>query len=90
MKTATSNTAQQQTQHTGYLASRRSPAWIQARIFFNIFRVVIGVVILASMPWTGPLALLGLIPLAWAAVAFPWLYRLQHGGQGKPAARAAQ
>jgi hypothetical protein len=90
MSTATDNTARQQTGRTGYLASRRSPGWIQARIFFNVFRVILGVVLLASMPWSGRWALLGLIPLAWAAVAFPWLYRLQHGGQGKGAAPAAR
>jgi signal transduction histidine kinase len=47
------------------------------RIACGIFNVVLGVVLLASAPWTGPLALLGLLPLAGAALIFWTVYRLQ-------------
>lgn len=60
------------------LARRRSPGWMQARIVFNAYRILLGVLLLASLPWTGPLALLGIIPIVWAAVSYSWIYRVQH------------
>jgi hypothetical protein len=65
-----------------YLATRRNPGWMRARVGFNLFRVVLGVLILSTMPMAGRLALLGVIPLVWAAVSFAWMYRVQ---QGSPA-----
>jgi signal transduction histidine kinase len=50
---------------------------VGVRIACGIFNVVLGVVLLASAPWTGPLALLGLLPLAGAALIFWTVYRLQ-------------
>ncbi|HEX9541798.1 MAG TPA: histidine kinase, partial [Streptosporangiaceae bacterium] len=47
------------------------------RIASGIFNVVLGVVLLASAPWSGPLALLGLLPWAGAALIFWTVYRLQ-------------
>jgi hypothetical protein len=51
---------------------------MQARIVFNAYRILLGVLLLASLPWTGPLALLGIIPIVWAAVSYSWIYRVQH------------
>jgi signal transduction histidine kinase len=56
---------------------RRPRLWVGVRIACGIFNVVLGVVLLASAPWTGPLALLGLLPLAGAALIFWTVYRLQ-------------
>jgi signal transduction histidine kinase len=50
---------------------------VGVRIACGIFNVVLGVVLLASAPWTGALALLGLLPLAGAALIFWTVYRLQ-------------
>jgi len=47
------------------------------RIACGIFNVVLGVALLASVHWTGPLALLGVLPLAGAALIFWTVYRLQ-------------
>jgi hypothetical protein len=51
---------------------------MRARIVFNAYRILLGVLLLASLPWTGPLALLGIIPIVWAAVSYSWIYRVQH------------
>jgi signal transduction histidine kinase len=56
---------------------RRPRLAVGVRIACGIFNVVLGVVLLASAPWTGPLALLGLLPLAGAALIFWTVYRLQ-------------
>ncbi|HET9720918.1 MAG TPA: histidine kinase, partial [Solirubrobacteraceae bacterium] len=47
------------------------------RVACGIFNVVLGVLLLASARWLGPLALLGLLPLAGAALIFWTVYRLQ-------------
>jgi hypothetical protein len=59
---------------------RSAPGWHgpRARIFYNILRVIVGALILSSIRYAGPLAFVGLIPLAWAAVGFWWIYRRQH------------
>jgi signal transduction histidine kinase len=56
---------------------RRPRRYAGLRIACGIFNVVIGVALLASVPWTGPLALLGALPLAGAALIFWTVYRLQ-------------
>jgi signal transduction histidine kinase len=56
---------------------RRPRLAMGVRIACGIFNVVLGVVLLASAPWTGPLAVLGLLPLAGAALIFWTVYRLQ-------------
>jgi signal transduction histidine kinase len=56
---------------------RRPRLYTGVRIGCGIFNVVLGVALLASIPWTGPLALLGLLPLAGAALIFWTVYRLQ-------------
>ncbi len=56
---------------------RRPRLAVGVRIACGIFNVVLGVVLLASAPWTGPLAVLGLLPLAGAALIFWTVHRLQ-------------
>ena len=56
---------------------RRPRLYVGVRIGCGIFNVVLGVAFLASVPWTGPLALLGVLPLAGAALIFWTAYRLQ-------------
>jgi threonine/homoserine/homoserine lactone efflux protein len=56
---------------------RRPRLAVGVRIACGIFNVVLGVVLLASVPWLGPLAVLGLLPLAGAALIFWTVYRLQ-------------
>ena len=56
---------------------RRPRRYAGVRIACGIFNVVIGVALLASVRWTGPLALLGVLPLAGAALIFWTARRLQ-------------
>src|SRR6478672_10483616 len=56
---------------------RRPRLWVGVRVACGIFNVVLGVVLVASVPWLGPLAVLGLLPLAGAALIFWTVYRLQ-------------
>jgi signal transduction histidine kinase len=56
---------------------RRPRLYAGVRIGCGIFNVVLGVALLATVPWTGPLALLGVLPLAGAALIFWTVYRLQ-------------
>jgi hypothetical protein len=73
-----------------FLFRPRKPAWMRARIGFNIFRVFIGLVVLAQLPWAGPIALVGIFPLAWAAVSSAWIYYVQHRADSTPASSAAR
>jgi signal transduction histidine kinase len=56
---------------------RRPRLYAGVRIGCGIFNVVLGVALLASVPWAGPLAWLGVLPLAGAALIFWTVYRLQ-------------
>ncbi|MGH3280798.1 MAG: sensor histidine kinase [Trebonia sp.] len=47
------------------------------RLASGVFNLVLGLVLLASAPWAGPLAALGALPLAGAALIFWTVYRLQ-------------
>jgi signal transduction histidine kinase len=56
---------------------RRPRFYTGIRIASGIFNVVLGVALLASAYWVGPLALLSVLPLAGAALIFWTVYRLQ-------------
>jgi signal transduction histidine kinase len=56
---------------------RRPRLWVGVRVVCGIFNVVLGVLLLASVHWIGPLAWLAAIPLAGAALIFWTVYRLQ-------------
>jgi hypothetical protein len=51
--------------------------WVQVRVVCGVFNVVLGVLLLASGHWLGPLAWLGVLPLAGAALIFWTAYRVQ-------------
>ena len=57
---------------------RRPRLAVSVRLACGIFNVALGVLLLALVPWLGPLALLGVLPLAGAALIFWTIYRLQH------------
>jgi len=52
-------------------------AWVRVRVACGVFNLVLGVLLLASGHWLGPLAWLGALPLAGAALIFWTAYRLQ-------------
>jgi hypothetical protein len=56
---------------------RRPHLWVGVRFASGVFNVALGVLLLASVPWLGPLALLGALPLAGAALVFWTARRLQ-------------
>jgi threonine/homoserine/homoserine lactone efflux protein len=56
---------------------RHPGLWVRVRVACGVFNVVLGVLLLASAHWLGPLALLGVLPLAGAALIFWTAYRLQ-------------
>ena len=49
---------------------RRPRRYAGVQLACGIFNVVLGVALLASVHWAGPLALLGVLPLAGAALSF--------------------
>ena len=49
---------------------RHPQVWVRVRIACGIFNVVLGVLLLASYHWLGPLAWLAVLPLAGAALIF--------------------
>jgi hypothetical protein len=51
--------------------------WVRVRVACGVFNVVLGVLLLASGHWLGPLAWLGVLPLAGAALIFWTACRLQ-------------
>jgi hypothetical protein len=51
--------------------------WVRVRVACGVFNVVLGVFLLASGHWLGPLAWLGVLPLAGAALIFWTAYRFQ-------------
>ena len=56
---------------------RRPRLWVGVRVACGIFNVVLGVALLASVHWLGPLTWLAALPLAGAALIFWTVYRLQ-------------
>jgi hypothetical protein len=51
--------------------------WVRVRVACGVFNVVLAVLLLTSGQWLGPLAWLGVLPLAGAALIFWTAYRLQ-------------
>jgi signal transduction histidine kinase len=56
---------------------RRPRLWTGVRVACGIFNVALGVLLLASVRWLGPLAWLAALPLAGAVLIFWTVYRLQ-------------
>ena len=56
---------------------RRPRLWVGVRVACGIFNVALGVQLLASVHWLGPLTWLAALPLAGAALIFWTVYRLQ-------------
>jgi hypothetical protein len=56
---------------------RHPHVWVGVRVACGIFNVVLGVLLLASVHWLGPLAWLAALPLAGAVLIFWTAYRLQ-------------
>jgi hypothetical protein len=56
---------------------RRPQLWVRVRVACGIFNLALGVLILASVHWLGPLAWLAALPLAGAALIFWTARRLQ-------------
>lgn len=55
--------------------------WVRVRVACAVFNLGLGVLLLASGQWLGPLALLGVIPLAGAALISWTAYSLQSSVQ---------
>ncbi len=51
--------------------------WVRVRVACGIFNVVLGVALLASVRWLGPLSWLAVVPLAGAALIFWTANRLR-------------
>jgi hypothetical protein len=56
---------------------RHPRAWAGFRLACGIWNLGLGVLLLASARWLGPLAWLGVVPLAGSALIFWTAYRLQ-------------
>jgi signal transduction histidine kinase len=56
---------------------RRPRLWVGVRVVCGIFNVALGVLLLASVRWLGPLAWLAVLPLAGAVLIFWTAHRLQ-------------
>ena len=56
---------------------RRPHVWVRVRVACGIWNLVLGVLLLASFHWLGPLTCLAALPLAGATLIFWTAYRLQ-------------
>ena len=56
---------------------RRPHMWARVRVACGVFNLGLGVLLLAAGHWLGPLAWLGVLPLAGAALIFWTARRLQ-------------
>ncbi len=56
---------------------RHPHVWVRVRVACGVFNLGLGVLLLASGHWLGPLASLGVLPLAGAALIFWTARRLQ-------------
>jgi hypothetical protein len=57
--------------------SGQSPRRMRMRKAANVWRILVGLAVLASAPWSGAWALTGLLPIAWAATSI-WLISRAH------------
>jgi hypothetical protein len=60
---------------------RHRRAWVVFRFAAGVWNLFLGVLLLASFHWLGPLAWLGAVPLAGAVLIFWTAYRLQSSVQ---------
>jgi hypothetical protein len=63
---------------------RRPRLWVGVRFACGVFNVVLGVLLLASVQWLGPLTWLAALPLAGAVLIFWTARRLQASVQSQP------
>ena len=56
---------------------RHPHVWVPVRVACGVFNLGLGVLLLASGHWLGPLAWLGVVPLAGAVLILWTAYRLQ-------------
>jgi hypothetical protein len=56
---------------------RHPHVWVRVRVACGIWNLFLGVLLLASFHWLGPLTWLAALPLAGAALIFWTAYRLQ-------------
>jgi hypothetical protein len=56
---------------------RHPHAWVRVRVACGIFNLALGILLLASAHWLGPLTWLAALPLAGAALIFWTAHRLQ-------------
>ena len=56
---------------------RRPHMWVRVRVACGVFNLGLGVLLLASAHWLGPLTWLAALPLAGSALIFWTAYRLQ-------------
>jgi hypothetical protein len=56
---------------------RHPHTWVRVRVACGVFNLVLAVLLLTSGHWLGPLAWLGVLPLAGAALIFWTAYRLE-------------
>ena len=56
---------------------RHPDKWVRVRVACGVFNVVLGVLLLASARWLGPLTWLAALPLAGAVLIFWTAHRLQ-------------
>jgi len=56
---------------------RHPHVWVRVRVACGIWNLFLGVLLLASVHWLGPLTWLAVLPLAGAALIFWTAYRLQ-------------
>ncbi len=56
---------------------RHPRPWVVFRFTAGVWNLFLGVLLLASFHWLGPVALLGVVPLAGAVLIFWTAYRLQ-------------
>lgn len=56
---------------------RRPRVWVRVRFACGVWNLLLGILLLVSGPWLGPLAWLGLVPLAGSLLLFWTGYRLR-------------